>query len=126
MAGATELVRRLYEAYQERDWDAAAELLHPEATVAMPDTRELLVGRDGVIAFQRDYPEPWGELTVRRVLGRRDEAAAEIEVVAPDETFGMAAFWRTDEGLLRDGVEYWVAVGGSEPPPYRRVAGTGR
>jgi hypothetical protein len=31
----------------------------------------------------------------------------------------MAAFWRTDRGLLRDGIEYWVTVGGQEPPPGR-------
>jgi hypothetical protein len=121
---AAELVRRLYEHYQGRDWDAAAELLHPDATVDMPDTLERLVGRDGVIAFQRNYPEPWGELSVLRVVGGDDEAAAEIEVVA-EETFRMAAFWRVERGLLRDGVEYWLTVGGSEPPPGRARAESG-
>jgi ketosteroid isomerase-like protein len=115
--GASELVRRLYEAYQLRDWDAAALVLHPFATVDMPDTRERLTGREGVLDFQRNYPEPWGDLTVLRVLGGEDEACAEIEVVAPVNTFRMAAFWRAEDGLLRDGVEYWVTVGGAEPPP---------
>ena len=116
---ATELVRRLYERYQARDWEAAAELLHVEAIVDMPETRERLFGRDGVIDFQRRYPEPWGDLTVLRVLGGADEACAEVEVVAPGDTFRLAAFWRVDDRLLRDGVEYWVTVGGSEPPPGR-------
>jgi ketosteroid isomerase-like protein len=117
------LVRRLYELYQARDWDSAAQLLHPQAVVEMPATRERLVGRDGVIEFQRAYPEPWGELSVLRVLGTDDLAAAEVEVVATDETFRLAAWWRVHDGLLRDGVEYWVTVGGEEPPLNRQPAG---
>jgi ketosteroid isomerase-like protein len=117
---AADLVRRLYELYQARDWDSAGELLHADAVVEMPDTCERLVGREGVIAFQRDYPKPWGELGVLRVVGSGDEAAAEVEVVAPEETFRLAAFWRVEGGLLREGVEYWVTVGGSELPEWRR------
>jgi ketosteroid isomerase-like protein len=116
---ATALVRALYEAYQRRDWDAAAELLHPEATVDMPGTRERLAGRARVLDFQRNYPEPWGDLAVLRVLGGKAEACAEIEVAAPDETFRLAAFWHAEDGLLRDGIEYWVTVGGEQPPAGR-------
>lgn len=115
-------VRRLYEAYQARDWEAAAELVHEDAVVEMPATRERLTGRTGVLGFQRAYPEPWGELSVLRVVGEEDTAAAEIEVVAPDATFRMAAFWRSEGGLLREGVEYWITVGGEEPPPNRERA----
>jgi ketosteroid isomerase-like protein len=116
---ATDFVRELYEAYQRRDWGGAAELLHPDATLAMPSTRERLAGREEVIGFQRDYPEPWGELTVFRVVGGGDEACAEIEVVGPEQTFRLAAFWRAEGALLRDGIEYWVTVGGEQPPPDR-------
>lgn len=113
-------MRALYEAYQRRDWAAAEALLHPEAAVEMPATLERLAGRAEVIAFQRAYPEPWGELTVRRVLEDPDGAAAEVEVAAPDgRRFAMAGFWRVDDGLLRDGTEYWVSVGGEQPPPTR-------
>jgi ketosteroid isomerase-like protein len=119
---ASDLVRQLYQSYQRRDWDAATELLHPDATVVMPATDERLEGRDRVMGFQRAYPVPWGDLSVLRVLGGADEACAEVEVVAPVDTFRMAAFWRADDGLLRDGVEYWVTVGGDEPPPERARA----
>lgn len=119
-AGA--LVRRLYEAYGARDWPAAEAVLHDDALVAMPATRERLVRREGVIAFQRAYPEPWGELRVLRVLEQGDGASAEVEVVAPDAVFRLAAFWRCADGLLRDGVEYWVTVGGDEVPPTRAPA----
>jgi ketosteroid isomerase-like protein len=116
---AAELVRRLYEAYQARDWDAAAELVHADATLEMPATNERLTGRAGVIGFQRAYAEPWGDLSVLRVVGEGDTAAAEVEVAATDATFRMAAFWRSEGGVLRDGAEYWITVGGEEPPPTR-------
>jgi ketosteroid isomerase-like protein len=116
---AASLVRELYEAYQRRDWDAAAELLHPDAALDMPETRERLTGRNEVLGFQRDYPEPWGDLSVLRVLGEGNEACAEVEVIGPEHTFRLAAFWRAEEGLLRDGIEYWVTVGGEQPPPGR-------
>jgi ketosteroid isomerase-like protein len=119
---AADAVRRLYEAYGARDWAAAAELIHEDAVVEMPATGERLTGRTGVVDFQRSYPEPWGDLSVFRVVGEGDTAAAEIEVVAADATFRMAAFWRTHGGLLRDGVEYWITVGGDEPPPNREHA----
>ena len=119
---AAELVRRLYEAYHARDWDSAAALVHAGAVLEMPATRERLAGRAGVIDFQRTYPEPWGDLSVLRIVGEGDTAVAEIEVVAPDATFRMAAFWQLEDGLLRDGVEYWITVGGEEPPPTREHA----
>lgn len=120
MSDAAELVRRLYELYQARDWDTAAQLLHPNATVDMPSTGERLMGRAGVIDFQRAYPEPWGELSVLQVVAQGDAAAAEVEVVASEGTFRNAAFWRTEDGLLHEGVEYWVTVGGEEPPAWRQ------
>jgi ketosteroid isomerase-like protein len=116
---ATDLVRKLYEAYQRRDWNGAAELLHLDATLDMPATRERLTSREEVIDFQRDYPEPWGDLTVLRVLGGADEACAEVEIVAAEHTFRLAAFWSAEDELLRDGIEYWVTVGGEQPPSGR-------
>jgi len=59
---AVALVRGLYESYQDRNWDSAATFLHRDAVLDMPSTAERLDGRDAVIAFQRDYPEPWGVL----------------------------------------------------------------
>jgi hypothetical protein len=48
------------------------------------------------------------------------EVAAELEVIAPDAVYRCVAFWRSRDGLLAEGVEYWVKVGGEQPPSYRR------
>ena len=117
------LVAGLYGAYQDRAWDRAAGYLHPDATVDMPATAERLTGRDEVIAFQRDYPEPWGDLSVQRVVADDDGAAAQVSIRAPGgHRFAMAAIWTVRDGLLDHGVEHWVTVGGEPPPPERRAA----
>jgi ketosteroid isomerase-like protein len=115
----SELVHQLYRSYQARDWDQAAALLHPDATVDMPATSEHLAGRDTVVAWSRDFPEPWGTLTVGRVYGDDEGAVAEVTVVDPhQQEYRMAGFWTVRDGLLHQGLELWVDVGG-EPPPGR-------
>jgi len=111
------LVRSLYERYQARDWTAAALLLHPDVRLQMPATAETLNGRDAVIGMQERYPEPWGDLTVLRVVADADAAVAEVEIVAEADTFRCAAFWRARDAQLMEGVEYWVTLGGDEPGP---------
>ena len=117
-AGA--LVRGLYEAFQERDWDVASQLLRADAVVDLPATGERLSGRDEIMAFQAEYPEPWGTLSVLRAVADGDVAVAEVGVEAPGgERFALAAFWTARGGLLEHGVEYWVDLG-IDPPANRR------
>lgn len=118
MSDASELVSALYESCQARDWAAAAEVLHAEVQLRMPATGEVHDGRDAVMALQENYPEPWGDLSVLRVVGNgADTAAAEIEILGPSEVFRCAAFWEVRDGRLHRGAEYWVTVGGDEPGP---------
>jgi ketosteroid isomerase-like protein len=117
---ASELARRLYESYQARDWATAESLMHEDASVELPATAERLTGRRQVMQFQYEYPEPWGEITVLRVLGEDATAAAEVQVIAPDgQEFRLAAFWQAKDDLLWRGTEYWVTAGGESPPASR-------
>jgi len=111
MADAGALVRSLYEAYQRRDWDACVALLHPEAVYDLPRTGDHIEGGAAVLDYQRAYPEPWGDLSVLRVVASGDEAAAEIAVLGGQEgDYRLAAFWSVRDGSLYRGVEYWVAL----------------
>lgn len=112
------LGRGLYERYQHRDWAGAAHLVHPAAQLDLPATGERLVGRDQVMRLQENYPEPWGDLAVLRVVSEDSNhvAVAELEVVSAAGVFRCGAFWRTHQEKLHGGVEYWVTVGGEQPP----------
>lgn len=119
MGTASDLVDALYRAYDRRDWDAAARLLAGEARVLMVATGETLVGRDEVVRFQREYPEPWGRITLLTVIGDGRSAAVEFEVRGEAGHFRCAALWRAEGGLLVEGTEYRVTPGGEAPPPTR-------
>jgi hypothetical protein len=77
-------VRGLYERDQQRDWVGAAHLMHPAAQLDMPATGEHLVGRDQIMGLQENYPEPWGDLAVLRVVSEDSKhmAVAEFEIVS--------------------------------------------
>jgi ketosteroid isomerase-like protein len=116
MRTAAELTRALYEAYQARDWPTAHGLLHPEAHSELLATGEVLDGRDAIVALNEGYPEPWGDLTVLRVVADGPAlAACEVEIVSEEHVFRCAAFWRAAGGLLTESAEYWVTVGGEAP-----------
>jgi ketosteroid isomerase-like protein len=111
MSDAGMLLRSLYEAYQRRDWEACVPLLHPDAVYDLPRTQEHVEGGAAVLDYQRTYPEPWGELSVLRIVADGDEAAAEIAVTGGQEgDYRMAAFWTVRDGRLWRGVEYWVPM----------------
>ena len=111
MADAAMLVRRLYEAYQRRDWNACVPLIHPEATYDLPRTDDHVDGGAAILDYQRAYPEPWGELTVLRVVAEGHEAAAEIAVTGGQGgDWRLAAFWTARDGRLQHGVEYWIPL----------------
>ena len=71
-----------------------------------------------MIDFQRRLSRAVGRADRVRVLGGPPERAAEVEIVGSEsQRFRMAAFWRQRDGLLQDGIEYWVTVGSESPPP---------
>lgn len=57
---------------------------------------------------------------VRRLLEEPGSAAAQVTVVTMDgEQFACTAIWGSRDGLLSEGTECWVTVGGERPPAIR-------
>jgi ketosteroid isomerase-like protein len=111
MPDAGVLVRQLYESFQRRDWDACVPLLHPDGVYDAPRTAEHLDGGEAILEYMRAYPEPWGELSILRIVADGETAVAEIEVTGGQEgEFRLAAFWTIRDGTLYRGVEYWTPL----------------
>jgi ketosteroid isomerase-like protein len=114
-----EVVRSLWERFQARDWDAAAELLAADVVVDWPQTRERMRGRENVIAVNRNYPEGW-TIRVLRVLQEGDEAVSEVAVDHVEfGTFHAASFFDVRDGRIARATEYWVDPPSGEPPAWR-------
>ena len=45
-----------------------------------------------------------------------------VELVAPDERFRPAAFWRSGDGLVQHDIECRITVAGEGPPAHRESA----
>jgi hypothetical protein len=115
----SEVVRALWHRFQDRNWTGAAELLAENAVIDWPASRERLVGRDKIIAVNREYPEGWS-IKVLRVIAEDDQVAAEVEV--PHTKLGLfraSGFYSVRDGQIIHGTEYWTTVRGDEPPADR-------
>jgi ketosteroid isomerase-like protein len=115
-----QVVRDLWGAIQARDWDALGALLADDVRVEWPAARERFVGREAFVAVQSRYPEGW---TIRpvRVVSAGDVVVSEVEVPHPGlGLFAVASFWWVRDGVVVAAREYWVTVGGEDPPAWRR------
>ena len=100
MSDPAEVVRGLWDRFEARDWDAAAELLAEDVVVDWPQTRERMRGRENVIAVNRNYPEGW-TIRVLRVLQEGDVAVSEVAVDHVDHgTFHAASFFDVRDGQI--------------------------
>ncbi len=119
MSEPAAVVRALWERFQARDWDAAAELLAEDVVVDWPQTRERIHGRDRVITVNRNYPEGW-TIRVLRIVQDGDVAVSEVAVDHVDlGTFHAASFFEVVDGRIARGTEYWVDPPSGDPPAWR-------
>ncbi|MDR2984689.1 MAG: nuclear transport factor 2 family protein [Nocardiopsaceae bacterium] len=115
----SEVVRALWNRFQEHDWTGAAELVAENAVIEWPASRERVVGRAKIIAVNKDYPEGWS-IKVLKVIAEDDQVAAEVEVPHTElGLFRMSGFYLVRDGQIIHGTEYWTTVGGDEPPADR-------
>jgi ketosteroid isomerase-like protein len=114
-----EVVRAFWERMQERDWDGVRAMLAPDAVAVWAETNERFAGRDAIVRVNAEYPEGW-EICVLRLVEQGNTVVAEVEV--PQEgvgVFRVAAFMEVEDGRIARSMEYWVQVGGAEPPAWR-------
>jgi len=111
----SEVVRALWHRFQDHNWAGAAELVAENAVIDWPASRERIVGRDKIIAVNREYPAGWS-IKVLKVIAEDDQVTAEVEV--PHTELGLfraAGFYSVRDGQIQHGTEYWTTVGADEP-----------
>jgi hypothetical protein len=108
-----------YVAHAEaRDWDAFDQLLHPEVVYEIPQTRERLVGRERLRAFNTAYPGDW-HLGLAESYADDWGGTARLEWrLGVGETGTAIVFFRFDQaGLVTRITDWWPEPYG--PPPGR-------
>jgi len=112
------LVRRLWDLFEARDWEAARKLLTDDFVAEWPHSGERFRGPANFIEMQRAYPEGWS-IEVRRIVAAAERVASEIRVTHPDGNFSAASFFEARDGKLASVWELWVEEGSEEPPVWR-------
>lgn len=114
-----EVVRRMWELFQARDWDEAMDCFHPDLVVEYPVTSERFESAERFVAMNRDYPEGW-TIDVRRILAKGDEVVSEVAVPLGDDKHVSIAFSTVRDGRIARMKDYWVLEGSEEQPAWRK------
>jgi predicted SnoaL-like aldol condensation-catalyzing enzyme len=108
---------RFWLAFEARDWEGAAALLHDEFVAEWPLSNERFVGRDSFIEVNRAYPGDW-HITILRVVAEGDSVVTHVRVVIGDEVDQAISFFDLKDGLILKEVDWWPLP--YEPPAWRK------
>ena len=110
-----DVVGRYFETMRGREWDAFGQLLAEDVVYELPQTREVISGRDRYLAFNREYPGDWG-LTLTRLIVDGHTAAGSMNFTVGDQELVGLVFLEVRDGLVTRVTDFW-------PEPYEPPAG---
>jgi hypothetical protein len=114
------LVRALWQAFDEGRFDDVRPLLADDFVAEWPQTNERIVGRDNFIALNTTYPGRW-RCTLQDVLGDGDRMVTQVEISDGDHSLYATSFFTIESGRIRHAREFFGDV---MEPPYDRTAWT--
>ncbi|MFI7609026.1 nuclear transport factor 2 family protein [Micromonospora sp. NPDC049366] len=117
MTSAEDTVLAYWDACEARDWPRFGTLLADDVVYHLPQTRELIAGRDAYLRFNQEYPGDW-HLRVTRVTGSGSHAASSATFNVGDEQQAALTFFDLDDaGRIARITEFWPEP--YDPPPGR-------
>jgi ketosteroid isomerase-like protein len=116
-----ELLSAYVERLEARDWDGVGEVLHPDVVYRLPQTREVVTGRQAYLRWNREYPDGW-HLRLAEAYGDATGGAARVEADVDGERVTALVFVRVAGGLLTQITDWWPTD--YDPPPGREHLAT--
>lgn len=112
-----EVVTAFWAGIDARDWEAVGATLADDVVYEVPQSRERVVGRDGVVRFNAEYPGDWS-LSVTDLVADEHRAATTIRFVLPGEPDQTGiAFFTVADGRITRMSDWWPEP--YDPPPGR-------
>jgi SnoaL-like domain len=98
-----------------RDWDAFAQLLAPDMTYHVPQTRERIRSGAGYLDMFVTWPGAW-TVQIEALVCDEHEAVCRVAFRVGDEVMtGISFFTLSPQGLITAVTDYWPEP--YEPPP---------
>lgn len=106
-------VTRFWTTANAADWESFAALLSPDLVYEVPQTRERISGRDGLVEFFRTWPGTW-RADIVQTIADTHSAVTVINFVTPTEQMTGITFFELRDGTITGLTDYWPAD--YEPP----------
>jgi ketosteroid isomerase-like protein len=118
MSDNSALARRYLQLLDARDWDALAAVLDEDVVYDMPQTRELIIGRESYLEFNRTYPGEWRH-SPKIVIADDDRAVVWFDWRMGDESGESQTFLEIRGGRITRVTDFWPEA---YDPPERAVS----
>ncbi|MFD3931974.1 nuclear transport factor 2 family protein [Streptomyces sp. NPDC058614] len=120
-------LRKTVESYwataDARDWAAFADMLAEDVVYTLPQTREVIRGRERFVQFNREYPGHW-HVRTERVVAEPGQAVTAgqavtwiLVTVGLEEMHAITFFTVDESGRITSITDFWPEP--YEPPPGR-------
>jgi GNAT superfamily N-acetyltransferase len=116
-------VRRMWAAFQARDWAAARAVMQDDLQASWWASGERFQGADAFIEANARYPEGWTIHLLELVHLQDGRVLSQVRVDHPPGAYFATSLFRVDDGLIAGIDEYWATL---ERPPAWRDALAGR
>lgn len=112
------IVKLFWKYIHKAEFDRLSELMSEYARVWLPNTREVFVGKDKYIAFNKRYPGRW-LVIVEKIYncGEIVVSAARVCDAQQTRSFYVTSFFRIENDFIQEITEYWGENG--QPPSWR-------
>ena len=118
MSDNSALARRYLQLLDAREWDALAAVLDEDVVYDMPQTRELIVGRESFLEFNQTYPGEW-RLSPKIVIADDDRAVVWFDWRMGEESGESQTFLEIRGGRITRVTDFWPEA---YDPPERAVS----
>jgi ketosteroid isomerase-like protein len=118
MSDNSALARRYLQLLDARDWDAWAAVLDEDVVYDMPQTRELIIGRESFLEFNQTYPGEW-RLSPKIVIADDDRAVVWFDWRMGDASGESQTFLEIRGGRITRVTDFWPEA---YDPPERAVS----
>ena len=119
-AQAEDLVRALWQAFDEGRFEDVRPLLAEDFVAEWPQTAERIVGPDNFIGLNAAYPGRW-RCTLNDLLAQGDRVVSQVEISDGDHVLYALSIFTIEDGRISHAREFFADA---TEPPYDRTAWT--
>ncbi|MBL4930390.1 nuclear transport factor 2 family protein [Clostridium paridis] len=112
------VIRLFWECINNADFDGLSKLLHDNAYIWLPNTKEVFKGKNKYIEFNKKYPGRW-YVDIEKIYECGETIITVARIFTNENTLGLyvTSFFKLKDDLIEEITEYYSE--NDEPPKWR-------